>query len=995
MTRVECKLKEGAEEIDVSGSLIDRLDIWGKVTDGVGRFKVKLKNNNGEWLGQFKGDDLIRIKIGNAIFLGGYLDEGYPITEDRKGIYQQTYELIGRDFGQDLQSKIVNKTGDWMYKKQHADDIIDDMLAKISSEISFASPHTAPEIQYTDTGDEFLIEAFRKIWEKINYDAYVDETKTLKMFPIGSINSGIVLKSVAGASDNNILGPIKKTEFDTYELRNYMVVKSGDINDGWSEGNPEDFVGASGNTISNEFLTVHAGAASIKCEKGTADHCELGLVFPKHYYDYLPFDLFGSETVAVWLWIHVPDAGAYPWPLIEVILEDTNGNRIRYCWSVYLQTSFKRDVFFQYTLPIGTECKIKDYPNGRHRLTWHYADEASTSFNWKIKKVIFSTGEHSTTLILDGLRIPLPMVSYVNDNASGEDYKVRYWPVMAKDVYSQRELDEFAQSELEKRKNPVTGLKITAIGAAGIIGGINKWIPGYNIQVNAPNDGINNEWYRMAEVHVAVADGPIISGHDFVAEVTLVPHTAEVSGKRLSYVETPEIALLRALSDRIRFLEKKEEGKRDWWPPLPGTLSADQLEDLDASKIISGTFPWSRILGSFPRTIEDLLDNHDLPHHPLGIIPIMDLPHIPNLPASIITSGVFGTGRIPGLDTSKIISGVFTDPRIPGLDAGKIISGTFPLSRIPNINWGRISGNFPRSIWADIFNTKFGIDIVLTDHNLTNHPLDIVPNMDWGHISSLFPRSVWTQVFVTPTFTDLKTLLNSYFYFTGENHLGLPSGKVLLPDYIAPLPASRIVSGVFDDARIPSLDASKIFSGIFAEPRIPHTFTDWMTMRYLRPEVLKVGASSNWLEFTDIYNYVRLRFLVSDPGYARPQVAGSFDLGTEGYYFAKSHGTGYVQHSAPPFKDKGKALGYIKKMETGKKSTYPEYALRKPARERIKKQLEDADEFTEEKLEETMKREDIVGVDLGSLINVCVEAIKELTDEVDKLTAKVEELEPK
>lgn len=89
-----------------------------------------------------------------------------------------------------------------------------------------------------------------------------------------------------------------------------------------------------------------------------------------------------------------------------------------------------------------------------------------------------------------------------------------------------------------------------------------------------------------------------------------------------------------------------------------GTIQANQISDLDASKITSGVF---------------------------------DVNRIPNLSASKITSGTFNVNRIPDLDASKITSGVLYPERIPNLSASKIASGTFDVNRIPDLPASKIT----------------------------------------------------------------------------------------------------------------------------------------------------------------------------------------------------------------------------------------------------------------------------------------------------------------
>ena len=78
---------------------------------------------------------------------------------------------------------------------------------------------------------------------------------------------------------------------------------------------------------------------------------------------------------------------------------------------------------------------------------------------------------------------------------------------------------------------------------------------------------------------------------------------------------------------------------------------------------------------------------------------------IPNLDAAKVTTGTFDTARIPNLDAAKITSGTFSADRIPSLDASKITAGVFSTDRIPNLNASKItSGEFDsqRINWDEI-----------------------------------------------------------------------------------------------------------------------------------------------------------------------------------------------------------------------------------------------------------------------------------------------------
>ena len=577
MTIVRCLIKYSPDTIEVTAGLKDRIEIWRKATDGIGKFRAKLLAKTlGEWINKFDADDPIQIRFNDIIVFEGYIDRGLPLAKG--DVYNQFYELVGRDYGQDLFNKQVNKTAHdngttWMYKKQYADLIIDDMLTRTNSEITFtptedhkygtAEPIT--EISYTDEGDEYLIEAFRKIFEQIDYDFYVDDQKVLHIFPIGSVDSGIYLKCVKDAVDNNILD-LQKTEFDTYDLRNYVIAKVEKIDDGWTDGNAADFTCNSGNVVSNDFTIVSKGMGSIKCEQGTSYTPILYLSFPKYGYPYLPFDIFEEETIRFGYRMDFPLIA----PFFHIYLEDTDGNQIVY----YVRVPDK-NIWKQLAVPIGTMAHIEPHLNMWNTLHvdvengWQYCNGSST-FNWKIVKITWDASEFASILWLDDLAIPLPMVSVKQHGGSQNLYKVRRHIINARNIRTQSELDELAQSELNKLKDPLYSLHVTALGTAGMTldPPAFKWVPGYMVTVNSPADGINEQQYRISEVHCILSEEGM-KGHDFVVEAELVPKELTISGKRLSGIQTPEITLLRELSDRIRYFEKMEATHYDYLPPMP------------------------------------------------------------------------------------------------------------------------------------------------------------------------------------------------------------------------------------------------------------------------------------------------------------------------------------------------------------------------------------------------------------------------------------------
>lgn len=578
MTGVRVLIKYSPNIIEVTNSVMDRLDFWRKATDGIGRCKLKLL---GDWDGQFAADDPIQIRLDDIVVFEGYIDKGLPIAES--GVYNQFYELVGRDYGQDLMDKQVDKTGDWMYEVQYADLIIDDMLSRANSEITFTpsgdhkygTANVIPSIAYTDQGDEYLLEAFRKIFEQINYDFYVDENKALQIFPVGTYDSGIDLNCVVGAAGNNLLS-LTKTEFDSQDLKNYVIARVDKINDGWTDGNAADFTGTTGNTISDDFTNKNSnkGIGSIKSLKAAGADVSIVLTFPKFNYTSLPFDVIGEDVLRL-----AYRFTGYPTltiPRLRLILEDDAGNKIT--WRV-AHPQLTTDMWFQLEVPIGN--KVTDDIVGYNNWMgiahndplnqWQYETAAYTTFNWKVVKITFANwmqAAYPTAIWIDSLTIPLPMIAVKQDPTSQGLYGVRRYFAPSKYVRTQLELDTYAASELAKLKDPIYGLHVTALGTAGILGSAFKWLPGYSLTVNSPADGISNVQYRISEAHCVVSEAGQ-QGHDFIVEADLVPYDALISGRRLSGTLTPEVAALRELSEKIRAIEKQEDLSLDYLPPLP------------------------------------------------------------------------------------------------------------------------------------------------------------------------------------------------------------------------------------------------------------------------------------------------------------------------------------------------------------------------------------------------------------------------------------------
>ena len=122
-----------------------------------------------------------------------------------------------------------------------------------------------------------------------------------------------------------------------------------------------------------------------------------------------------------------------------------------------------------------------------------------------------------------------------------------------------------------------------------------------------------------------------------------------------------------------------------------GTFVAGRIPSLPTSKITSGTFANARISSGSVTQHEgdidhDALTNFVANEHidwtaDYSATDQIDAANIPNLAASKITSGTLGVDRIPNLNASKITAGTLGVDRIPNLSTDKLTSGILPVTR--------------------------------------------------------------------------------------------------------------------------------------------------------------------------------------------------------------------------------------------------------------------------------------------------------------------------
>lgn len=299
------------------------------------------------------------------------------------------------------------------------------------------------------------------------------------------------------------------------------------------------------------------------------------------------------------------------------------------------------------------------------------------------------------------------------------------------------------------------------------------------------------------------------------------------------------------------------------------TFLGSLIPGLDASKITSGQFPQSMIVGlvtalatSAGEVIDEIVNiltgssgsGFDLTAlgAALQAIPsafltgVLSGGLIPGLDASKIISGIFGTGLIPGLDVSKIISGIFGAGFIPGLDTSKITSGTFAQSMVAGLELvtGSVQAMFESiqlavgdtasitavftalgPVWDALGNAMQGVDLVgfvpafkmvaSWNQYYVQYVQDGIQAL--GDVVEFFTTGSTDLSGFTALWHDLSGILNAPNLGSGLNPLSWAGD--FINAILNPVGSGGLTT--FLTSLIPGLNTSKITSGTFGTGFIP------------------------------------------------------------------------------------------------------------------------------------------------------------------------------
>ena len=403
---------------------ITRADLWRESLTGIGRWEVVLDPNPAFSTGfgnLIEFDDVMTLAIDGVPMMEGYVDDSFPFLVN-KHTWDVNYLVSGRDYGIDLALLYYTQN----YEDDRADWIVQDALTGVGSEIAFASPNTAPLINY-EFDRTFMADGIRDIAQNVGYDFYVENAKVagsavMRFFPVGDAgqHTAVDLVSDANNVNNNILD-FKKGDFKGGDVANRVEAIAGPLDDHWTDLNSTAYTPVFGNAVSDNVVIFLYGKGSIEIEvTGPGPtFIQAGLTFPR--YDYTVLDL---SARAMGRYAALPNLTTVN-KATRIRLHDTNGDRIEFYRNTGKVT--ERTDIDSVVNPLwdNQEWRFIPFPYGEGtEIDW--GGPAGTSdawnaiggttvtqtFNWaQVNQIEFNSDALNAqsigdTIIIDGLELP-------------------------------------------------------------------------------------------------------------------------------------------------------------------------------------------------------------------------------------------------------------------------------------------------------------------------------------------------------------------------------------------------------------------------------------------------------------------------------------------------------------------------------------------------------------------------------------------------------------
>ncbi len=524
------------------GGAAKRIDIIHE-SGGVGSWELKLDNSTDASEILAVNHEASDLGINGAVLMKGKVDDVLPDDSDPKTVISKYVKVVGRNFGRPLVDRFLVKK----YANFRIDDLFEDALAAVGCDIVYVSPSSGDFVD-VDFNKTFLQSGFVEAANRIGYDFTVDNSKNLLVWKLvdNTPHSGVLLKSVAGDVDNNILLVNPETRAGV-DIRNFVRVDGGRLRDHWTEGNAVDWSGENCTFTDDDELFV-SGSRSIKVQIiSAAAPAKAYLAFPLYNHDVLDLS---SVISSCRVWVNVSSPAR-----IFLYAKDDAGNEIIYGVDVDCTSAVWQETKFDMGLGTGV------FPSSIKPNEWHYL--TGSSFSWNHARFgLYLPAYFGLDVNLDGLEIDgVDVWAIAEDAASQGSFDRRDIPLTRTDVKSQLELQAVAETEKNNRKNPIFKLNLICTLQTELL------YSGYTVDVLVPSDNIGSGStpvrYRTLLIHHAGEPGvDLCRGHDDITILELILHDdgAVADPTRFKLTSSPQAAINARYDSRLRNLEKSNSG---------------------------------------------------------------------------------------------------------------------------------------------------------------------------------------------------------------------------------------------------------------------------------------------------------------------------------------------------------------------------------------------------------------------------------------------------
>jgi len=631
-----------------------------------------------------------RVGINGVELLRGYVDDRLPEVSDEQTVFEKEAVIKGRGYGRDLAFKFLSGK-DAKIVDVPFNEFVAEAIQRASCYLitSVGDSNDFPSVA-CDIDRTYLIDAFNEAASKSGCDFRVTNERVCYTWPIAkSPDSGITLKSVAGANDNNIL-TIKSPEI-SFDLKNSIRVDSGNLNDHWTELNCSDYRASyDGGNLSTGFYDdttrYIAGKASIRARVTAGSDAQsnrainIYLRVADYGHDYIDLSDIAEVSGSIWT---ICDMGSGQGRELFLYLRDDAGHDAYPYALTNNKTSFRK-----FDFKLGA-----DYTIGQGSPQ---AQPIPAGFTWRLTRIgvavqLYQVSSVQGYVWFDGLSLDGVAISVVSkDQASITAYAERMLPLSRTDVRSQRELQQIADVEVLHRKDPLKTMTLTCTYQPNLL------YTGYLVNVLVPDlyvgNGNSAVKYRVLSIrHEASPGVPICRGYDAVTILELAAHGEGISIDRvrskLSSSSGAQPTINIRYGDRIEALEKSFTGSGS----LIGGLSSSGGGG-GGGYGGQGVFP---LFGTHPK-----ITNYELIDYIWGFENGAWMPTAKTIPQGESYIHISDTGLSLGVDVFEIIVDdengfAVGDPQryspLLGVSTGLVVKKDIACGGFVSANQGKIS----------------------------------------------------------------------------------------------------------------------------------------------------------------------------------------------------------------------------------------------------------------------------------------------------------------